>query len=376
MKKINEKDGKLHKVQGYIGIKKRFLVSQKKEDWSYYVYYRIGGRNGKQILKKIGTKSQGITPYKASKIRQILLEKYNPYILLEKGKEKTIDEIWQDYIQKKENLRSIKSIKNLYSYLYPFKYKMPCEITTHDIDMLQIGLNKKISNRKKTLSIQTKVHIIKLLRTLINYGIKRGYCNNNAQLYFEIPKVDNRVTEYLTKNQLKAYIQELDKITNDYAKTFIKIALYTGMRKRAILELEWKNIDFENNYILLEPNKSKKQKTDIIPLPNEIKKILQIFPKKNSFLFKDQNNKELANYSFYAKQLKEKVGLPKHFRPLYMLRHNYASMLASNGIDLYTIQTLLTHENPNMTTRYAHINNDNLKKSANLISKLLNFKAI
>ena len=44
------------------------------------------------------------------------------------------------------------------------------------------------------------------------------------------------------------------------------------MRKRAILELEWKNINFEKNYIQLEMAKSKKQKADVIPLPKEIKK--------------------------------------------------------------------------------------------------------
>lgn len=329
MKICIEKDGKLHKVQGYIGVKKRYLRSKIKEDWSYYIYYRIGGRDGKQVLKKVGTKSQGITARKASQIRQTLLVRTSTYQIIEKEQEKTIEDIWQIYSYNKARLRSYNSIKNFYTYLSSLIKKTPSELTTHDIDILQRDLETKISTRKKPLSPQTKVHIIKLLRTLINYGCKRGYCKKNPQLYFELPKIDNRVTEFLSKKQLKAYVQELEKISNPYAKAFIKIALYTGMRKRAILELEWKNINFEKNHIYLEKQKSKKRQADFIPLPKEIKKILQNLPRASSHIFKDINQKPYTNYYTHAKKLKEKIGLPREFKPFYMLRHNFASMLGA-----------------------------------------------
>ena len=56
-----------------------------------------------------------------------------------------------------------------------------------------------------------------------------------------------------------------------------------------------------------------------------------------------------------------------------MLQHNYASMLAVNGVNLYTIQKLLTHENPKMTIRYAHLNNEYLQKSVRSYPKFLIF---
>lgn len=62
------KDGRLHSVKGYTGIKIRFLKqSIIANDYSYYIYYRVGGRQGKQVLQKVGTKSQGMTPKKPRK---------------------------------------------------------------------------------------------------------------------------------------------------------------------------------------------------------------------------------------------------------------------------------------------------------------------
>ena len=73
------KDGRLHSVKGYTGIKIRFLKqSIIANDYSYYIYYRVGGRQGKQVLQKVGTKSQGMTPKKASKIRLLKMRRPLP----------------------------------------------------------------------------------------------------------------------------------------------------------------------------------------------------------------------------------------------------------------------------------------------------------
>ncbi len=40
--------------------------------------------------------------------------------------------------------------------------------------------------------------------------------------------------------------------------------------------------------------------------------------------------------------------IPKNFR-LHGLRHHFASSLVSAGVDLYTVQKLLTHKDPSTT---------------------------
>jgi integrase len=72
------------------------------------------------------------------------------------------------------------------------------------------------------------------------------------------------------------------------------------------------------------------------------------------------------------KRIKEKANLPHDFRMFHGLRHVYASQLASSGkVDLYTLQTLLTHKSPLMTQRYAHLRSDTLMQASNVISDLI-----
>ena len=48
-------------------------------------------------------------------------------------------------------------------------------------------------------------------------------------------------------------------------------------------------------------------------------------------------------------------------------------MLASSGkVDLYTLQKLLTHKDPKMTQRYAHLRDETLKKASALAGDIIN----
>lgn len=368
-KSTDQRDGKLYKVPGYVGVKRRFIKQGKikKSDWSFYIYYRIGGRKGKQILQKVGLLSQGMSAKKASKIR---LKK-----ILETEKKSvgtaTISEIWEEYKIQKKNISSFHSVKNLYKMLAPFYDKTPQEIKTADIRQYKIYLENCKSVSGKNYSQQTIVHIIKFLRTLINFGIRNELCEKNEKLKIELPYVNNCVSEFLTDAQLKKYTEEIEKENNPVIRLFLSLALYTGMRKKAISFLKWSDIDFKNNLIYLSADYAKKRKADYIPLPMPVKKILLSIPQNNSFIFLNDKNKPLYNYAQKAKTIKEKIGLPQYFRPLYMLRHNFASILASHGTDLYTIQKLLTHNSPAMTQRYAHLNDRAIKQGSRLVVKII-----
>jgi integrase len=71
-------------------------------------------------------------------------------------------------------------------------------------------------------------------------------------------------------------------------------------------------------------------------------------------------------------RIKEEAELPEDFRALHGLRHVYASMLASSGeVGMYTLQKLLTHKDPKMTQRYAHLRDEALKQASNLAGSLI-----
>lgn len=144
------------------------------------------------------------------------------------------------------------------------------------------------------------------------------------------------------------------------------------MRKGAVINLKWTDVDFDNNKLLLRGEVAKSRKTNIIPLPDPAKEAILTLPHTSEYLFTGKDGKKpREDFKRIAQRVKEKAGLPKHFRATYMLRHNFASYLASSGkVDLYTIQRLMTHESPQMTQRYAHLADKTLQEGSKVIEEL------
>ena len=275
----------------------------------------------------------------------------------------TIARLWAAYDEAQPARSSRKSDVARYTLhlAQPLGGKLPSELVTLDIDRLRV---KKL----KTLSPQTVKHILSLLRRVINYGVVKGLCPmvDISRLRFEFPKVDNQKTESLTREQMAAYLQALDEEPDQNAAGFIRLALSTGMRKGALMALQWSDIDFEHGFITLQGEHAKNQKTERIPLSSAARSVLEKVDRLGSpFVFPGRGGGQRQDFKRIAARVKERAGLPKSFRPLHGLRHTFASWLASSGaVDIYTLQKLMTHGSAQMTQRYAHLADEALQRAA------------
>ena len=51
----------------------------------------------------------------------------------------------------------------------------------------------------------------------------------------------------------------------------------------------------------------------------------------------------------------------------HLARHSFASLLLENGVDIYTIKSLMGHTNVRTTQIYTHIVNEQKEKAANTL---------
>jgi integrase len=275
----------------------------------------------------------------------------------------TIGRLWRLYEETRQGQASHKSDATRYTlHIAPlFADKTPDEILTWDIERLR---TKKL----KKLSPQTVKHILSLLRRLINFGVRQGRCRqpDPSRLYFSFPQVDNIKTENMTGGQMLDYLRALDAEPDQNAAGLIRLALSTGMRKGALMALQWADIDFENNFITLRGQTAKSGKTERIPLSSSARAVLERLERFDSpFVFPGHGGRQRKDFKRIALRVRDRAGLPKDFRPLHGLRHTFASWLASTGaVDLYTLQKLLTHGSPQMTQRYAHLADEALQRAA------------
>ncbi len=255
-------------------------------------------------------------------------------------------------------------------FLAEFLTSTPNQIETSQLEKLR---DKLLVDGK---SPQTVKHVLGILQRVIRFGAKRGLCELPANLFFPHPHIDNKVTENLTPAQVKKLLQVLDEDYDQELANLMRLALFTGARKTALLALEWADIDFTRNFIVLRGLSAKNKRTATIPMSAPVRDILESMRHtKSPFLFPGRNGGRRTSTQNFTRRIAKAAGFPEGFRPLHGLRHVYASWLASSGqVDLYTLQRLLTHESPTMTARYAHLADEALRRAADVSAKVFDLQ--
>jgi len=187
-------------------------------------------------------------------------------------------------------------------------------------------------------------------------------------------KVTSKKIDFLEEDELQLLLTNSEGLLKD----MIMVAARTGLRFGELIALKYENINLSG----LEPSISviasisrgiegptKSGKARYIPLINEVQQILINRYKPTGYVFADENGKFLA-HTTYLSQIKKaclKAGLRKI--GWHTLRHTFASHLAMNNIDPYSLQKLMGHNSINTTMIYAHLSHSTLIDSIKLLEK-------
>ena len=310
--------------------------------WSTYVEFKGGAHSWPNFVTDHGIFNNHISPYLGSK---------QPHELLP-----------LDIARLKKELQNKNVIQHGRNLAIIAAQKKKDRSTIREIEL-------RIKQNGKTLSAQTIRHALALLRRLCNFGVNKQLCEG-PRLRIELVPVDNEKTEDLSEDQLNRLLFAIDEDTHPYAGPMMKLALFTGMRRSEMFRLKWDDIKFEKEFIFLRDTKG--GRTEKIPLNKAAAELLSTIPRTDKIYVFPGRNGRRRDISKQVNRIKAKAELPKDFRPLHGLRHVYASMLASSGqVDMYTLQKLLTHKDPKMTQRYAHLRDETLKRASNLAGELI-----
>ena len=341
-------------------------------DRLYYIRYR---RNGKMVEEKAGRAAAGMTPARASTIRAAKIDGKalsNEEARQERrataeaagGPKWTLEKLFEEYQARLPAGGGRKADVSHFRHLGGLKEKEPAEIDLREIVELRQALEKRFS-------AQTVKHILSTLTRTVSWAstaeVQLIPITEAVRLRVKMPKIDaGKKTEALTDTQLQAYLAALDAEKNQDAAALLRLAMFTGMRKGALLALTWQDVDFERGFIVLQGESAKNEQTTQIPMNEAARATLQRIKKTESpFVFPGRNGGKRGDFRRMARRCRDKAGLPPDFRPLHGLRHSFASRIASSGeVDMYRLQQLMTHKDPKMTQRYAHLSDEAMKRAA------------
>jgi integrase len=148
------------------------------------------------------------------------------------------------------------------------------------------------------------------------------------------------------------------------AAAAIRLLLFTGCRLREILHLKWEYVDFERSCLFL-PDSKTGRKTVILSAP--ALSVLSKLERLGPFVIPG-DNPEQPRHDLKRpwKAITDRAGLTGV--RLHDLRHTYASFGASGGLGLPIIGRLLGHAHVATTARYAHLDNDPLRRASDAIA--------
>ncbi len=287
-----------------------------------------------------------------------LFQEFLDYSLLERCLEPTTIEWYK------------RSIRPFYKYL---RYKtLP---STIDVLTTQNLRDYFVNHRLNGNSPRTLLNLMQGLKSFCTFLVKREYLQENPFKRLEKPKLPRKLPEFLDEEEARQLMQVCVGLKRYYKSrwqrniTIIAIFLYTGIRKKELLNLRLQDINMERGYIRV----FAKNKERIIPLNDTVKEFLddylKVRPHKDGInsLFVSTNRRAsaLTQQGLYElfKELNQKVKFPKHISP-QILRHTFCTLMLRSGVNLRDIQLLAGHSDISTTARfYLGCDDKQLKKA-------------
>ena len=350
-----------------------------KNGYVYEVYFPYKQNGITERYSKSGFK----TKKEAQEHEALTLASLKENGSIKKEINKTLNEVFSEFVEIGSTNYQINTIttmkKNYEAHVKNKLGQLP-------INKIHYALLQKYFNSRADSSIGVNKNVKKVINCAMNYAIKANYITINPISLVDISGIDKTKDKdkILLNTEIDTIIEELNK-TNDFTYQAYAIAIqigrYTGLRISEVFALEKSDIDFENDTIdvnkkLIYQNlkkdqlyytnqmKSKSSKA-VIPLANILKNILVPWFNKNPYdkavCDIEGNYIHPSCFNLQVKKICMRFNIYFHF---HMLRHTFATTLATNNVDIKTTQELMRHSNFNTTMNiYTHIN-DTVKKKA------------
>lgn len=177
------------------------------------------------------------------------------------------------------------------------------------------------------------------------------------------PERPERRDRHLTRAQFRRFLAE---VKAPHARLYMNLAIATGARPSALLDLTWDRVDFERGLLDLNPRERRQtaKRRPTVPMADWLIPVMrEAYKARTSAYVIERGGKKVASIkkAFAAASQRSNV----HATP-YTLRHSAAIWKAEDGVPMSELAQFLGHEDSVTTERfYAKYSPGYLRKAAN-----------
>lgn len=236
----------------------------------------------------------------------------------------------------------------------------------HKRDLLLFtSIDKKLCSsfaqylQQQDIASSTASLYYKKFSATLNHAVRNEIIQSNPAKGISI-KPNYQKREFLTEEEIKILINTPMQV--EHTKNAFIFACFTGLRLNDLQKLKFS--DIKDDYLYIEQTKTKEVlRLKLSPTAVDIlehQKEIQV-NSQNVFSLKDKNQ-----VSLIIKRWIMRSGIKKNIT-FHCSRHTFATLLLTNGVDIYTVSKLIGHKDLKTTQIYAKIVD---QKKDDAISKL------
>lgn len=326
----------------------------------YCVYIKQEGGPRSRIGLPVGLERQEAEGFEAMQLfirtretvlhqeRGVLLNDIAEAYLKEKELEGKID-----YAQIRRYMWNA-SLKPVFGALSPDTLAAKVEVRGEELTLChKYAIARKTAGRSRA-AINNELG---LLRIMVNWAAKHKMVKEAPFVW--VPRAASAREGVLGVDQVKALLESCE---SHHTKLFLLIAMSTGARREAILDLTWDRVDLEKRTIDFRVNRDeedildssgKKGRAcvDMSMLLHQGLVLAKEYARSNYVI--EYNGDRVRTIKKSVKAAFIRAGITKKFAGAHLLRHSLATWVANAGHDLRVIQRLLGHDDLRSTQRYA-----------------------
>ena len=196
---------------------------------------------------------------------------------------------------------------------------------------------------------------------------------SNPMLEVKNLRDDNKIERFLSEEQLARLVHCVKHSDNSMLYYIVVFLLYTGARKREVLDARWEDVDWGQKSWRIPKTKSGKIRH--VPLSSGALQLLEHLHALNqeepadlrsSHVFcNPRTGLPFVSFFYSWDTARKQAGLPE--LRVHDLRHSFASFLVNAGRSLYEVQELLGHADIRTTSRYAHLSRERLREAVETV---------
>jgi len=350
-------NGKLNKLGDGFGL--YCVVTKTSKTW----VYRYKRPNGKETIATFG-KFPEMTLQQAREARisarKLLIEGIDPNTYRKETKlskeglnTPTFKEVFdQWHNNNKDGWKSnyqIDIIRRCERHIFPHIGNQPIG----DIDIRKMIRVFQVLNDAGTIDTLDKVKSVS--SRVFKYAVGMGIIDSDPTRDISADLFKKKKTTHLAHitdpKEIGGLLRMIDEYKGSYQiEKALKIAPYVFLRPNELAGLEWKEIDFDNNIIRIEPMRMKMKTTHLVPLCKQVLEILdslKLIESNSKYVFPGHrsNTRHISPESLRAGL--RRLGVRKEEMTTHGFRHMASTRLYELGFRGEVIEIQLAHKQRN-----------------------------